>query len=58
VLTLCETFPLLESDKPNPLELFQIWLNLPKADKLARPHFAMLWDRDVPVCTFTDEAGR
>jgi len=43
-----EMFPLLEADKPNPLELFQIWLNLPKADKLVEPHFTMLWDKDVP----------
>ncbi|HVH45343.1 MAG TPA: pirin family protein [Labilithrix sp.] len=54
----CEMFPLLESDKPNPLELFQIWLNLPKEDKLVDPHFAMLWGRDVPRVTFTDDAGK
>ncbi len=53
-----EMFPLLRRDAPNPLELFQIWLNLPGEDKLVDPHFAMLWDRDIPRCTFTDEAGR
>ncbi len=36
------------SAKPNPLELFQIWLNLPGADKLVEPHFTMLLGRDVP----------
>jgi redox-sensitive bicupin YhaK (pirin superfamily) len=53
-----EMFPLLEQSKPNPLELFQIWLNLPSADKLAPPHFAMLWSRDIPRLTFTDAGGR
>jgi redox-sensitive bicupin YhaK (pirin superfamily) len=53
-----EMFPLLERDAPNPLELFQIWLNLPAADKLVDPHFAMLWSRDIPRLAFTDDAGR
>ena len=42
----CEMFPLLEEAKPNPVELFQIWLNLPGEDKLVAPHFAMLSGKD------------
>ncbi len=53
-----EMFPLLERDAPNPVELFQIWLNLPAEDKLVEPHFAMLWSGDIPRCVFTDDAGR
>ena len=44
-----EMLPLLADDRPNPLELFQIWLNLPAARKLVEPSFTMLWGRDVPV---------
>ncbi len=53
-----EMFPLLDRDGPNPVELFQIWLNLPSDDKLADPHFAMLWDRDIPRHVVTDAEGR
>ncbi|MFO0632763.1 MAG: pirin family protein [Nannocystaceae bacterium] len=52
-----EMFPLLRRDADNPLELFQIWLNLPAADKLAEPHFAMLWSEDIPQLSLTDDAG-
>ena len=53
-----EMFPLLERDTPNPLELFQIWLNLPAADKMVEPHFAMLWEKDVPHVEHTDAQGK
>src|SRR5580765_5915593 len=53
-----EMFPLLDSSAPNPLELFQIWLNLPHADKLVAPHFSMLWDESVPRHRSRDAAGR
>jgi redox-sensitive bicupin YhaK (pirin superfamily) len=43
-----EMFPLLDEEGPNTLELFQIWLNLPGEDKLVDPHFAMLWDDEIP----------
>lgn len=43
-----EMFPLLEAEQPNPLELFQIWLNLPADDKLVEPYFTMLWEGDIP----------
>jgi redox-sensitive bicupin YhaK (pirin superfamily) len=49
-----EMFPLLDGQAPNPLELFQIWLNLPPEDKLVEPHFAMLWGEDVPRLRFED----
>jgi len=53
-----EMFPLVDRDAPNPTELFQIWLNLPREDKLVEPHFAMLWNDVIPKRTFTDGAGR
>lgn len=53
-----EMFPLLERGGGNPLELFQIWLNLPAVDKMAEPHFAMLWRESIPTAEFKDEAGR
>jgi redox-sensitive bicupin YhaK (pirin superfamily) len=52
-----EMFPLLERERPNPLELFQIWLNLPSEDKLAEPHFAMFWSAEIPRVAVVDAAG-
>ena len=53
-----EMFPLLEQDQPNPLELFQIWLNLPAKNKMVPPHFTMFWSPDIPRLSTKDEAGR
>ena len=44
-----EMFPLIEREKANPLELFQIWVNLPRKSKMAAPHFTMMWREQVPV---------
>jgi len=54
----CEMFPLLDAEGPNLVELFQIWLNLPAVDKMVEPHFAMLWDGDIPRLEVIDDAGR
>jgi len=53
-----EMFPLLDADGANPLELFQIWLNLPARSKMAEPHFTMLWSEDIPHLRAADADGR
>ncbi len=53
-----EMFPLIYKDKPNPFEIFQIWLNLPKASKFVEPHFKMLWGDSIPVIKEQDENGK
>jgi len=52
-----EMFPLLDTRESNPLELFQIWLNLPAQDKLTAPQFRMFWSKQIPRHTHTDAAG-
>lgn len=53
-----EMFPLLYQDKENPLELFQIWLNLPRANKMVEPHFAMLWGDTIPTWQHAGKDGK
>ncbi|MCC6463435.1 MAG: pirin family protein [Saprospiraceae bacterium] len=53
-----EMFPLLDKDADNPMELFQIWLNLPKKNKMVEPHFKMLWGTKIPKLQHTDAAGK
>jgi redox-sensitive bicupin YhaK (pirin superfamily) len=52
-----EMFPLLDQGTPNPLELFQIWLNLPAEDKMVDPYFTMLWSQDTPTVVDADRSG-
>jgi len=49
-----EMFPLVNSDKPNTIQFFQIWLNLPRAKKMVDPSFAMFWSPDVPKWMSSD----
>jgi len=53
-----EMFPMIHNDKANPLEIFQIWLNLPKTSKMVDPHFKMLWKEEIPIVTHQDDANR
>jgi hypothetical protein len=53
-----EMFPLLSDAQANPLQLFQIWLNLPRASKAAAPHFTMFWSEDIPRRVLRDAQGR
>lgn len=43
-----EMFPLIHENQLNPLELFQIWLNLPPEGKSAKPDFSMFWAENIP----------
>ncbi|MCB0634850.1 MAG: pirin family protein [Saprospiraceae bacterium] len=52
-----EMFPLLNQEGGNELELFQIWLNLPRASKKVDPHFGMIWADEIPRLQTTDENG-
>ena len=54
----CEMFPLVNTDQPNPTELFQIWLNLPARNKMVKPHFTMFWNEDIAQIHSNDEHGR
>jgi len=53
-----EMFPLLDRSGPNTCELFQIWLNLPAADKMVEPYFTMLWNEQLPRHIAKDDEGR
>lgn len=53
-----EMFPLIHLDQKNPLELFQIWLNLPAKDKFVEPNYKMLWAEDIPVINHEDTSGK
>lgn len=46
-----EMFPLLKNDEANTVELFQIWLNLPKRSKMVPAHFKMFWSENIPQIT-------
>lgn len=54
----CEMFPLVQTEQPNPAELFQIWLNLPARHKMVEPHFTMFWREDMARVRTQDAHGK
>lgn len=52
-----EMFPCLNREAENMLELFQVWINLPKRTKMAKPSFKMLWAEDLPVVDVPSKEG-
>ena len=53
-----EMFPLVHEMAPNPLHLFQVWLNLPKKSKFVNAAYKMLWHEDIPVVAEETDHGR
>lgn len=53
-----EMFPCLNKDKPNALELFQIWLNSPSVKKMVNPYYKMLWRENIPKISVNDSKNR
>ncbi|MCF8423750.1 MAG: pirin family protein [Bacteroidia bacterium] len=53
-----EMFPLVHADKENTMELFQIWLNLPKRNKMVEPHFKMFWRESIPNQVHIDSSNK
>lgn len=52
-----EMFPLLGTEgEANELEMFQIWVNLPRSAKMAQPAFEMLWAEAIPLVDVADGA--
>jgi len=53
-----EMFPLVHEDKENPMELFQLWLNLPAKNKFTAPDYQMFWAEDIPELQLSDAHGK
>lgn len=53
-----EMFAQLSKEEGNPFELFQIWLNLPKKNKMVNAHFTMLWSEAIPKYLHNDAANK
>lgn len=53
-----EMFPLVNRESENPLELFQIWLNLPSSKKKVEAYYSMFWRDTIPAPVYEDPAGK
>lgn len=52
-----EMFPVISQTTDNPMELFQIWLNLSAKGKKTPPNYKMLWNEDIPSIEEKDSDG-
>ena len=50
-----EMFPLINQDKPNTTKFFQIWLNLPRSNKMVDPMYVMHWHEKIPIVYSEDK---
>ena len=41
-----------------PLEMVQLWVNLPAKDKMTEPGYQSILDKDIPAVDLPDDAGR
>lgn len=46
------------TEKGGPLEMVQLWVNLPAKDKMTEPGYQSILDRDIPAVELADDAGR
>ena len=52
-----EMFPLFNQISNNPIDFFQIWINLPAKNKRVEPNFQMFWEKQIPKVEVKDENG-
>lgn len=52
-----EMFPVISETRDNPMELFQIWLNLSSKGKKTSPNYKMLWNENIPLIEERDANG-
>jgi quercetin 2,3-dioxygenase len=53
-----EMFPLVHADRPNTVQLFQVWLNLPRKNKMCAPYFSMFWKEETPMAELATQPLR
>lgn len=55
----CEMLPLKQiAPVTNHIKIFQVWLNLPRKSKMAKPNFAMHWAEDIRVHADPDNGAK
>jgi len=50
-----EMFPLLDKNKSNSIDFFQIWINLKSENKRVKPNFSMFWKDEIPKVVIRDK---